>query len=863
MDWRRVIASLSPQQRSALDLPSAFQRFRNAGGADDADAFRVWLVEQHPQVFDTSLQTVTMAPVEVSVVLPARFAVGVPAATAADARTLHEENTVADERTQRMPAAFRSAATAQDHLRTVQAGVAGATKADTADAARTLADHETPTIASPRRAEGSASGAASGAAGAPPPPPQPSSAFDGIHYILVGVAGSGGMGTVHIAKDTELLRRVAFKQLHAGASAIVSARTRFLREAQITAQLDHPNIVPVHALEVAPDGMPAYTMKLVEGRNFSALLEQARKAFEDGGRPNETVALAARIEHFLKVCDAIAYAHDKGVIHRDLKPANLMLGRHNEVYVMDWGLCRAMYDPDDTPAENSAIAVSAEISGSASDTQMGEVVGTPKYMSPEQASGKIDQIDARSDQCSLGLILHELVTLNPPNEGRNAYEALVNAAAGKRRPITHAFLGRRGVAPDLAAIIQRATAQAPDHRYTSVGELAADLRRYLRGDAVLARPDDLWQRTQRAIGRHRQRVLTGILALIAVAAIAIGGLLWQNQQVFRSERLREQRLLQLRDSVADVSSYVQVRMVQLESVVVNLADSVSQITDFGHPVDIRYYLARDFRDPATAPPDLALNKTNGSHFSLASPVWTLPPNMSESEAAPTLRKLAALQAFHRDIFHRSAVMIRNKLVDIYAPVAEIAGDDAEDNPLAAIVIGLSSGIFSLYPGWDGMPDNYDPRQQPWYKVADGKRSPQWSDPYFSQTTKREELSVSVPMYMRDGRFLGVASALLNPDLMVRSLLDIKGIAGVDDVVLIDATGHILASLNHTLNSGNDVMIEVFPVPELLKRQKLHETGIFETTLRGKPVVLAFDEVEPLGWNIVAIAEPAQLLQATP
>jgi hypothetical protein len=237
--------------------------------------------------------------------------------------------------------------------------------------------------------------------------------------------------------------------------------------------------------------------------------------------------------------------------------------------------------------------------------------------------------------------------------------------------------------------------------------------------------------------------------------------------------------------------------------------------------------------------------------------------MTESEAAPTLRKLAALQAFHREIYHRSAVMIRNKLVDIYGPVAESGGDDAEDNPLAAIAIGLSNGISSRYPGWDGLPDNYDPREQAWYKVADGKRSPQWSDPYISQTTKREELSVSVPMYMRDGRFVGVASALLVPDLMVHSLLDIKGITGIRDVVLIDGTGHILASLNHTLNTANDAAIEVFPVPELLKRQRLHETGILETKLRGKPIVLAFDEVQPLGWNIVAIAEPAVLLQAMP
>ena len=167
------------------------------------------------------------------------------------------------------------------------------------------------------------------------------------------------------------MRRVALKQLELRPDAGADQRARFLREAQITAQLDHPHIVPVYGLELAPGGEPAYAMRLVQGKTFAELIEETRASFEDDKSPDEAHLLAQRLEHFLKVCDAVAYAHDKGVIHRDLKPANLMLGRHNEVYVMDWGICRLLGEQsvndtvmpsvlaaasDETPSEPNSAA---------------------------------------------------------------------------------------------------------------------------------------------------------------------------------------------------------------------------------------------------------------------------------------------------------------------------------------------------------------------------------------------------------------------------------------------------------------------------------------------------------------------------
>ncbi|MGH8042675.1 MAG: serine/threonine-protein kinase, partial [Rudaea sp.] len=509
--------------------------------------------------------------------------------------------------------------------------------------ARTLNEAEAPTV----RAAGNASET---------PVPAGNAPAHEFHYTMLGTAGAGGMGTVHIAKDTELLRRVALKQLNANADANAAARTRFLREAQITAQLDHPNIVPVHALEVAPGGAPAYTMKLVEGITFQALLNQARDFFASGKWPDERLSLASRLEHFLKICDAIAYAHDKGAIHRYLKPANLMLGRHNEVYVMDWGLCRILRLPDETPPDKSVVMSTPDISGSASETQIGDVVGTPKYMSPEQAQGRNHELDARSDQCALGLILYEMVTLNAPYEGRTAYEVLANAAVGKRRPIVHAYLRRR-IPRELRAIIERTTAFAPSDRYATVDEMAADLRRYLRGEAVLAQPDSAMQRAQRWIVRHRQAALNTVLGIIAAAAVVIGWLLWQNQHQFRVERLREQRLLGLSAAVSDVGDQVQLRFLQLEGGIENLADSVTQILAYGQDSTQRFYLLDDFRDPARAPADLVPSAVRAGRISLDWTVWLAPSGPPRAAALAQIRKLAALQDFLRTIYARSARMI--------------------------------------------------------------------------------------------------------------------------------------------------------------------------------------------------------------
>ncbi len=803
MDFEQIREQLPPSFAQAVDLPAAWRRYRSKDGAQDPASFLRWLSQQQEDgaTLDPNATRNAETEVEISHCLPPRLE-SMETITAAMFDT--EAATV------------------------ISAPLSARTSQVTATAATSTPNAVT---------------------------------NDEFHYQLLSIAGKGGMGTVHVARDTELLRRVALKQLNPEVGNAAALKQRFLREVQITAQLDHPHIVPVYALELAPGGTPAYTMKLVEGRTFHALLNETRDAYDNEQKPDEAHSLSARIEHFLKVCDAIAYAHDKGVIHRDLKPANLMLGRHNEVYVMDWGLCRLLRHADEPAAETSRINASPDVSGSASETQLGDVIGTPKYMSPEQAQGRNRDLDARSDQFALGLILYELVTLQSPYDGRTAYDVLINAAAGKRRSVTAIYPGQR-IPRELRAIIEHSTATSPDQRYANVADMAADLRRYLRGAAVHAKPDTLWQRMQRTIVRHRQGALIGLLTIIALSASSVGWLVWQNQRELEAAHQREHRILALRNALSHQAGAVQTRFLQLEGAVENLASSTEQILDYGIPGDARFYLLRDFHDVRNAPPDLIPSTIIDGKISLRFPVWTLPRGMNEKDALPTIRKLVALQSFRREIYRRSATLLESTDTDMYGAYSN--QPDTEKNPIIAVVLGLNNGIGSRYPGWDGLSEDYDPRQRPWYQLAQGKFGPQWGTPYLSTISHRSELPLSVPLYNRDQHFVGVLSALLLPDLLVHALLNLKDIPSVRGMYLLDADGHVLAATDKSLLGTEPLpdqdSLQQFPLPELLKQIKRGETGILETKALGQSDIIAFDNVEPLGWSLVVVADANQLLQ---
>lgn len=313
------------------------------------------------------------------------------------------------------------------------------------------------------------------------------------NFTILESIDKGGMAEILIARDNELGRTVAYKKIHPHVAEMPGYLERFFMEAQVTAQLQHPNIVPVYEMK-AEGKNSGYAMKLIQGKTLQDLIIESQKQLDEKGKLGEHHNLSARLEHFLKVCNAMHYAHRKGVIHRDLKPLNIMVGPYHEVYVMDWGIAKIISVDDDVFNDLTEKVGSSE--DDQDKTQIGQVLGTPAYMSPEQACGKNDTIDHRSDLFSLGLILFELVTLRRAyleDDHHKVIEKAELAKLAKPEPYSR----RQNIPKQLIAIIRKATQLDPDNRYNTVEDFADDIRRYMRGAAIQAKQDTLVQKLMR------------------------------------------------------------------------------------------------------------------------------------------------------------------------------------------------------------------------------------------------------------------------------------------------------------------------------------------------------------------------------
>jgi tetratricopeptide (TPR) repeat protein len=367
-------------------------------------------------------------------------------------------------------------------------------------------------------------------------------------YRIEEEIARGGMGVVLRAHDADFGRTLAVKLMHAQDVGRPEMVQRFLGEAQLTAQLQHPGIPPVHARGQLEDGRPYFAMKLVKGRTMADLLACRHGPADD---------LPRMLGIFQQVCQTIAFVHSRGVIHRDLKPANIMVGAFGEVQVMDWGLAKvlgsAVAEEPTLPGEGTSTIFSPRSGRPESATQAGSVLGTPAYMAPEQARGLVHRLDERSDVFGLGAILCVVLTGQPPYVGPSGQHVLEKAENGDLAE-AHERLRLCGAGPELIALARRCLSADRDGRPRCAAEVADAVAAYEAGARERLRQAEM-ERAQnevRVVEEGKQRRLQRALlaaALVVLAVSVAGALIWQNREAERRQDVEAafSRAAELRD----------------------------------------------------------------------------------------------------------------------------------------------------------------------------------------------------------------------------------------------------------------------------------------------------------------------------
>lgn len=347
----------------------------------------------------------------------------------------------------------------------------------------------------------------------------------GARYRILRPHARGGLGEVYVAEDAEIGRQVALKEIQERHSRNPVSRTRFTVEGEITGQLEHPGIVPVYGMGHYADGRPYYAMRFIRGDNLHSAIKRFHRPGAASTAAYESLDFRQLLRRFVDVCNAIGYAHSRGVLHRDLKPGNIMLGQYGETLVVDWGLAKVTGKAEVPPSTAALSAAGSEMEttvrprsgGESSATVAGQALGTPAYMSPEQAAGRIIDLGPATDIYSLGATLYELLTGKLPFEGQLA-DVLGQIQRGE---FPHPRAVNPAIPKPLEAICLKAMAVRPGDRYTTAQDLGVDIEHWLGDEPVVAWREPWTARVRRWVRRHRTgvSVAAGLLCTALVASM--------------------------------------------------------------------------------------------------------------------------------------------------------------------------------------------------------------------------------------------------------------------------------------------------------------------------------------------------------
>ena len=665
-------------------------------------------------------------------------------------------------------------------------------------------------------------------------------------YSVLEEVARGGHATIAVARDRNLRRIVAIKSLKKDGENAADSVDAFVAEAKVTAQLDHPAIIPIYGLTGDGNHGVHLSMKLVNGKTLRDYLRNLKLNYKTRGIRNfdEAALLRKRLELFLRVCDAVAYAHHRNIMHRDLKPENIMLGEYMEVYVMDWGLAKPI------PREGEEHAEARKI------------VGTPRYFPPEALRG--ERCDARADIFSLGLILQEIVTLRFAIGGKDEKECMERIVNGEAEPIEHLF--RRRIDRALKAIIRKATAYRVGDRYQSVAELAEDLRRYMGGLSVSAYPDNVFMKISRYFYRRRREFMLGFLALLFGCAAVTAHAIHRQLGIAREMNRQRRAMNFIYNRTGLVSNHLDITALHIQEQLSALSRLAAYMLAYNRDGGNWRQLFR--------PTMSEIGKTEAGMFfspyykrmtSLDYGIYTLAPGADRNACFEFIRKVSPALAKMKNIVLGSRTGYG------------FAGEDYEKRkteylyrgaPVRSVFIGSEEGVKLLYPWRGNYPREIDPRKRSWYCDARRNKGPTWGKPYMDfDSISGLSIPCSVPIYDLAGVFRGVVGLDLSVNQLTESILG-KGNTGdyVIEKAVVNREGEtIFSSESEYFNKRFDpdqyhrnaeFKTPLFRTAEIRKRILGSDGGYgtFVVGGQGRRIICSFAHLKILDMYFVVVAD---------
>lgn len=663
-------------------------------------------------------------------------------------------------------------------------------------------------------------------------------------YEKVETFAEGGQGTLSIANDRILQRIVAVKSLRKELTSDNKEVKSFIAEARVTAQLDHPAIIPIYSLDTDTEKGLHLAMKIINGKNLKEYLQQIVTNYKlDGiGSFDEAKSLSNRLEIFLRVCDAIAYAHHRNVMHCDLKPENIMLGEYRETYVMDWGIARLINEPGFDPEKWEKPKT---------------ISGTPRYLSPEAIVG--EHTDHRADIFTLGLILQEVVTLQNAVHGNEAPEIMANIRTGNIEEPVHKFGFR--IDGDLKAIILKATAHERDKRYQSVNELSEDLRRYIRAAEVTANPDNFFTKCLRWSYHHRRLMLFIALFAMFTGAVSVAFSLYDKVVQMRLTKDRNDVISIAYGECAYNAFEIDKLALNLENKLRNLVSESIFLMNMDNPRKNtrKLYEYKDLADSEKAPPDIAYSPVYKTKISMDNFIYKLSPGLSYDTVAPILEKIVPLRMQMMKsvlesnpdyiLSRENELMLKNEAMN-------------KGMPMHWIYLGLENGLHIAYPGRATYTNDYDPRLRLWYKLAKEKMRPSWGSPYIDIDGNGLVIPYASPILDEGDRFIGAAGLDMSFDQIASWMVE-SGNTGkyVMEKFIIDNSRRLIVSTKSkyvgatfeskqmiNINPEMPVLDNVELLASIKKRQYGSMTSYDENT--DTEYLFVFARLNTLDWTYI-------------